>query len=75
MDERAALEFCERWLPLWTGNHPEALVEAYAEDAFYRDPARPQGLRGREALLGYFRKLLAANPDWVWTAVSRSTTP
>lgn len=62
------MEFCERWLPLWTGNRPEALVEVYAENASYRDPARPAGLRGREALLAYFRKLLAVNPNWVWTA-------
>jgi len=68
MDEREAWELCERWLPLWTGNRPERLIEVYAEDAFYRDPARPEGLRGREALLKYFRKLLAANPAWVWTA-------
>jgi hypothetical protein len=68
MDEVAALALCERWLPLWTGNRPEALIEVYSEDAFYRDPARPEGLRGRDELLPYFRKLLAANPNWVWSA-------
>ena len=34
---------------------------------FYCDPALPNGVRGREALLAYFRRLLAHNPDWVWT--------
>ena len=26
-------------------------------------------MRGKEALLNYFRKLLAVNPNWVWTQV------
>lgn len=59
--------FAERWLPAWTGNNPELLASFYAEDAFYSDPAIPQGIRGKAALLAYFRKLLAYNPDWVWT--------
>lgn len=63
-----AMAFCARWLPLWTGNRPEALAALYADDAFYRDPARPDGLRGREALLAYLRKLLARNPEWRWEA-------
>lgn len=65
-DRTAALELCNRWLPLWTGNRPEELVKVYAEDAFYRDPARPDGIRGKVALLEYFKKLLANFPDWVW---------
>ncbi len=68
MTRREGLEFCARWLPLWTGNRPEQLVEAYADNVFYRDPAKPEGVCGKPALLAYFRKLLAAFPDWVWTA-------
>ena len=45
-----------------------ALVEVYAEDVFSRDPAKPDGIHGKAALLGYFKKLLATFPDWVWTA-------
>jgi hypothetical protein len=30
-------------------------------------PGVPDGLRGKDALLAYFQKLLARNPDWVWT--------
>ena len=59
--------FAERWLPAWTGNEPERLAAFYADDAVYLDPAVPDGVRGKEALLGYFRRLLAHNPDWVWT--------
>ncbi len=66
MNAQDAQLFCKRWLPLWTGNQPEALAQMYAEDAFYRDPAMAQGLRGRTAMLAYFRRLLAANPTWVW---------
>ena len=68
MDPTAALKLCEHWLPLWTGNRPEHLVQVYAEDVFYRDPAKPEGVRGKAALLEYFRKLLTTFPDWVWTA-------
>lgn len=61
-----ALSFCELWLPLWTGNQPEQLIEVYDEDIFYRDPAKPDGVYGKSNLLRYFRKLLAVYPDWVW---------
>jgi hypothetical protein len=61
-----AAQFAERWLPAWTGNEPERLISFYAPDAFYSDPAVPDGLRGREAILAYFRALLARFPDWVW---------
>jgi hypothetical protein len=39
----------------------------------YSDPAIPNGLRGRQALLAYFTKLLGRNPDWVW--VHRGSVP
>jgi len=67
MNEQEARIFAERWLAEWTGNRPEVLLQFYAPEAFYRDPARPQGLRGHAALLPYFQRLLAANPAWVWT--------
>ena len=67
LDVEAARKFAERWLPAWSGNRPELLASFYTEDVYYSDPARPDGVRGREALLAYFRKLLARNPDWVWT--------
>jgi hypothetical protein len=67
LDAEAARRFAERWLPAWTGNRPELLASFYTDDVYYSDPARPQGVQGREALLDYFRKLLARNPDWVWT--------
>lgn len=62
-----ARAFAERWLPAWTGNDPERLAAFYTDDAFYSDPAIPNGVRGRAELLAYFRKLLARNPRWVWT--------
>jgi ketosteroid isomerase-like protein len=63
-----ARALCDRWLPLWTGNQPAALIEAYADEVFYRDPARPGGVQGRAALLAYLRALLARFPDWTWAA-------
>jgi len=67
LDEREARAFAEKWLPAWTGNQPERLASFYTDDAFYRDPAIPAGVQGRATLLAYFRKLLARNPEWVWT--------
>jgi steroid delta-isomerase-like uncharacterized protein len=64
-----AREFAERWLPAWTGNNPELLVSFYSDDAFYLDPAIPQGIHGKPALLSYFRTLLAHNPNWVWRQI------
>ena len=66
-DAAQAREFAERWLPAWTGNDPERLVSFYTDDVYYSDPAIPLGVCGRESLLAYFRKLLARNPNWVWT--------
>jgi len=68
VEKNEALALCDRWLPRWTGNRPDELITCYAPDVFYRDPAVPHGLHGREALLAYLKKLLARNPAWVWTA-------
>jgi hypothetical protein len=62
-----AKQFADTWLPAWTGNDPERLASFYAEDALYVDPGVPLGVRGRLALVEYFRKLLGYNPNWVWT--------
>jgi hypothetical protein len=69
LSAKEAREFAERWLPAWTGNNPELLASFYSEDTFYLDPGVPQGLKGKPALLDYFRKLLAHNPGWVWSQV------
>lgn len=61
--------FCNQWLVAWTGNRPEALLTYYTEDTFYRDPAKPGGLKGHSELLPYFQKLLAKNPNWTWKAL------
>ena len=67
LDPEQARAFAARWLPAWTGNRPDHLASFYTEDAFYCDPAQPARVRGRAALLAYFTRLLARNPDWVWT--------
>jgi hypothetical protein len=69
MTKEKAREFASRWLPAWTGNDPEKLADFYSDDALYLDPAVPGGIRGKDNLLAYFRKLLAQNPDWVWTQI------
>ncbi len=69
IEENRIIEFCNKWLPAWTGNRPDTLLEFYSENAFYSDPANPQGLRGHAKLRPYFTKLLAANPDWKWETI------
>ncbi len=73
MNPDDARAFAEKWLPAWSGNRPELLASFYTLDAVYSDPAIPEGVRGRTALLAYFSKLLARNPDWVW--VHRGSIP
>jgi hypothetical protein len=69
MKKTEAQAFCRKWLPAWTGNHPDTLGEFYSDNAMYIDPANKEGLRGRDQILQYFRKLLAANPNWRWEAI------
>ncbi|MBL8518004.1 MAG: nuclear transport factor 2 family protein [Betaproteobacteria bacterium] len=69
MSVEDARAFALRWLPAWTGNQPELLASFYSDDTFYLDPAMPDGLQGKAPLLAYFRKLLAKNPDWVWSQI------
>lgn len=73
MNAEQARAFADEWLPAWSGNRPERLVSFYAQDASYSDPAVPAGVRGRDALLAYFTRLLARNPNWVW--VHRGSVP
>jgi hypothetical protein len=68
-DSTEAAAFAKQWLPAWSGNNPELLASFYSEDAFYLDPAIPDGIRGKPALLAYFGKLLMHNPNWVWTQI------
>ncbi len=69
MNREEAKIFASKWLPAWTGNNPETLAEFYSDDCFYLDPAIPSGVNGKKELLAYFRKLLAQNPEWVWTQI------
>lgn len=66
MDKDSAHNFCKHLLAAWAGKHPDELIEFYTVDAFYSDPADPEGLRGSNEILPYFRKLLASYPDWIW---------
>jgi len=61
--------FCKEWLNAWTGNNPEKLIDFYADDAYYRDPANPEGINERELLFKYFKKLLERNPNWKWELI------
>jgi len=45
------------------------LIEFYSDEALYIDPGNKAGLKGREGIFPYFKKLLAANPNWTWEAI------
>ena len=66
MEMKDIVIFCQKWLTSWTGNNPEKLISFYSKTAYYQDPANPKGLKGQGKLFPYFKKLLAANPKWVW---------
>jgi len=74
MNVKQAEDFSRPWLQAWTGNRPEELIKYYSQDAFYSDPARREGMRGHSEILPYFKRLLAANPDWVWELVEAFPT-
>jgi hypothetical protein len=65
-----AREFAARWLPTWSGNNPPRLASFYTDDLFYSDPTLPNGVTGKADFIRYLSKLLANNPDWVWTQES-----
>jgi hypothetical protein len=69
MKREEILDFSARWLPAWEGNRPEDLIGLYSYDALYVDPANKLGLKGRDQILPYFKKLLAANPNWKWEPI------
>jgi hypothetical protein len=69
MEKKEANDFCRRWLASWSSNNPNSLIRFYSENAFYQDPANPEGLKGHTEILPYLKKLLAANPNWKWEQV------
>ena len=75
MTEKDASQFCDQWLPAWTGNQAQKLIQFYADDAIYRDPTKPQGLKGRDEIFDYFERLLNRNPNWRWTRQEVFSTP
>jgi len=69
MELGKAKYFCNQWLPAWTGNKPDWLISFYSDDAFYSDPFIPQGLKGKEQILRYFRKFISYYPNWKYDQV------
>lgn len=65
--DRAALErHCDGWLAAWHGSDPTRLLAYYADECRYMDPAKPEGLVGKESLARYLRRLMGAFPDMDW---------
>ena len=66
MDKDSAHDFCTLLHAAWTGNDLNRLIEFYTVNVYYSDPANPEGLKGSDEILPYFRRLLARNSDWKW---------
>lgn len=69
MELERSKDFCNRWLPAWTGNRPEFLISFYSDDAFYSDPFIPKGVKGKEQILAYFRNFVSFYPSWQYEHV------
>jgi hypothetical protein len=69
MELEKAKDFCNQWLPAWTGNKPELLISFYSDDAFYSDPFIPKGLKGKEKILAYLKNFISFYPNWKYEHV------
>ena len=69
MTRDEARRFSADWLPAWTGNNPHQVASFYTDDLYYSDPTVPDGIVGKLAFVKYLSKLLANNPDWVWSQI------
>ena len=78
MIERAQAEaIAHEWLDAWNAHDPGRVVEHFADDVVVRSPVaarlRPGSdgvLRGKDAVLSYYRDGLAAGPDLRFTLVA-----
>ncbi len=68
-DDDGSRQFCQRWLEAWSGTDFHAVVDLMCEDAAYRDPVRPMGIRGKQAIADYLELLFVRNPDWKFTLI------
>ena len=66
MKKEKAIEFCNNWLPAWSGNNPDSLIKFYHKNALYTDPTSGGVLTGHDEIFPYLTKLLNNNPDWIW---------
>jgi hypothetical protein len=45
MEREQAKEFCNKWLPAWTGNKPELLISFYSEhSSWFRGERKATGI-------------------------------
>ena len=76
MVRTAARALAQEWLDAWNAHDPDRVVMHFADDVVVRSPVaerlRPGSngvLRGKEAVLSYYRDGLAAVPDLRFTLV------
>jgi hypothetical protein len=76
IDRSAALALAHEWLDAWNAHDPDCVVAHFADDVVVRSPVADQlrpgsggVLRGKEAVLAYYRDGLAAVPDLHFTLV------
>ena len=76
MQREDALARANDWIDAWNAHDPDRVVAEFTDDVVVRSPVaaqlRPDSngvLRGKEAVLSYYREGLAASPDLRFTLV------
>jgi len=70
IDRTQALTAAQEWLDAWNAHDPESVVAHFTDDVIVRSPVAGQlrpgsngELRGKDAVLSYYRDGLAASAD------------
>ena len=80
MDRDRARALAEEWIDAWNAHDPERVVSHFADDvvvfsplAAHLRPGTGGMLRGKEAVLSYYRDGLAASPGLQFTLIEVCT--
>ncbi len=76
IEREAAVSAAQEWLEAWNAHDPDRVVAHFAADVVVSSPVaaqlRPESngvLRGKQAVLSYYRDGLAASPDLEFTLI------
>jgi hypothetical protein len=80
LERKLAIALADEWCEAWNAHDPDRVVAHFADDVVVHSPVaaqlRPEShgvLRGKDAVLSYYRDGLAASPDLHFTLVEVCT--